>query len=205
MQQDNAHLDLDEHGISSGVITPADDELDVGATSPDADGFAASDGDLAQDIDNLKVDIADDDDNDNANGEQDEESPAHHSKASEPRVSPATAVDSDNGSDDEYASRSDIEARLAGFTIRKEYTAPNTEHVDEAVPELPQEPKIGKAALKRAKKAAKQAEAEQSDTKQKCQGCDAAFQSKNQLHQHLQEHTKHAALKVGGGKRGKKR
>jgi DnaJ family protein A protein 5 len=209
MQKDNAHLDLDRDAISSGVITPADDELGLDATESDVDGLDDSVQHLARKADELTVD----DDSTLYDEEQEAASkrPTPKDTDSEPQASVEVASDEhDEDEDDEYASRSDIEARLAGFTKKETSTVPPETHdtppVDDVELEnaaLP-EPKLGKAAQKRAKRAAKQAETEEPDTKNKCAGCDAAFPSKTRLHQHLKDNPKHAALKTVAGSSGKK-
>ncbi|KAL6707383.1 hypothetical protein ACN47E_004162 [Coniothyrium glycines] len=202
MRKDNAHLNLDEGVAGMGVITPVDD-VDSGSES--LDGLADdSTGKTAK----LPLDNSDHD-SETAGSEASVHEASSNTALPERTIS---SDDDDHEEDDEYASRSDIEARLAGFSIKTESTAP-TENLDSPSPTIdepenpaPQTPKLGKAAQKRAKKAAKQADTEQTDLKNQCQGCDAAFASKNQLHQHLADHPKHAALKsVGGGKKGKKR
>jgi DnaJ family protein A protein 5 len=215
MQKDNAHLNLDEDVLSSGVMTPANDELGADAAVSDVDDLKDSMNDLTGKTDELNVD---------EHG-SDEEEAEENTKGAVPKIttfelgeSREVASDEDeDDEDDEYASRSEIEARLTGFAKTSTSTAPtedpNTKPADLIKPETdtPPEPKLGAAAKKRAKKAAKQAEAEdsKSDLKSKCAGCDAAFPSKTQLHQHLKKHPTHAALKNigvgGGGMKGKKR
>jgi DnaJ family protein A protein 5 len=204
MQKDNAHLNLDEHVIGTDVIVPAEDDLGIDAGS-DLDPSGDMVDDLAGGTEELRVDDSSTDD-----GFAKERSTP---ELTIPPSHVSHAMESDEGEDDEeYASRSDIEARLAGFAVKDGTKAPANDYnsgpasIGDSETAVPEEPKMGKAAQKRAKRAAKQAEVDQSDLKNKCQGCDAAFSSKNQLHQHLQDHPKHAALKsVGGGKRGKKK
>lgn len=199
MQKDNAHLHLDDDALGSGVITPVDDELDMPVLS--------SDNSPREVTKHSQEEIADvtTDDSDREN----QTAALEHSPQPQPQKRAESNTDSE---DDEYASRSDIEARLAEFSIRSGSTAPTQdpdpkpELMNEPENVVPKEPKMGKAAQKRAKKAAKQAETNSSDLGNKCQGCDAAFASKNQLFQHLKDHPKHAALKsTGGGKKGKKK
>jgi DnaJ family protein A protein 5 len=217
MQKDNAHLNLDEDALSSGVITPANDELEPDAAS-DVEDLGDSMQDLAGETDELKLEDRSEDEEE-AEAEPDAKDAVPETTHTELGGSPVVASDEDDDDeDDEYASRSEIEARLAGFAKTATSTAPseglNTKPADPADPEtdIPPEPKLGAAAKKRAKRAAKQAEVEESDAQGKCAGCDAAFPSKTQLHQHLKKHPKHAALKnvgvgagAGGGKKGKKR
>lgn len=221
MQKDNAHLNLDEDAISSGVITPAEGHLGQHVISSDADDLDDSARELTERTNELKVD----------DGITDEEDVDMHIATDKDRIStPTTRHDTgaeeaekvdteeeeydnanDDDDDDEYASRSDIEARLAGFkttitsTPRTEPSNAESNEVAESESGAPQEPKLGKAAQKRAKKAAKQAEENQSDLKNKCLGCDAAFSSKSQLFDHLQDHPKHMALKPVGGDNKKKK
>ena len=119
-----------------------------------------------------------------------------------------TSNEASDGEDDEYASRSDIEARLTGLTSTSTSTPqPGTETPDTESAE-PQGPKMGAAAKKRARKAAKEAEAQQTASDNNCAGCDASFPSKTRLHDHLKKNPKHAALKnvpAAGGKRGKRK
>lgn len=209
MQKDNAHLNLDEDAISSGVITPADDDLGADVTASDTNDVDDAIGDITEKTDELEV-------NDE---ETDKENKAEQGVASEPRPTrndesedEEDDEDEDEDEDDEYASRSDIEARLASTNASTARTeTPNSEStllndstadVENAAPQVP---KLGKAAQKRAKKAAKQADVDGSDTNHKCLGCDAAFASKTRLHQHLQDHPKHAALKSVPGGKGKKK
>lgn len=208
MQKDNAHLNLDDDALSSDFMTPVEG-ADVGAS--DTNDPDESVEHITRKADELKVEgIVIDEDED------------QHSVCFGPRTTHAGKAeeqdddedndDEDEDEDDEYASRSDIEARLNGLTSTDASVA-NTETnmtestVLEEPPDEPQVPKLGKAAQKRAKRAAKQAEVTDSDTNLKCLGCDAAFPSKTRLHQHLQEHPKHAALKsvpIKGKKKGKR-
>ncbi|KAF1839578.1 DnaJ domain-containing protein [Decorospora gaudefroyi] len=210
MQKDNAHLNLDEDALSSGVLTPANEESGADTTAPEAHSLDDPVSHLAGKTEELNID-----DETTDSEVTDRQHPVRKEADSGAGASPAVEPDeaSEDDEDDEYASRSDIEARLAPFSSTNTSTAPTegldtkpTDHVepDEAAP---QEPKLGKAAQKRAKKAAKQSEVDESDAKNKCAGCDAAFPSKTRLHQHLKDHPKHAALKTvaGGGKKTKKR
>jgi DnaJ family protein A protein 5 len=210
MQKENAHLNLDEDGLDSGVITAADDSLDADLTGSDTNGMEDSVQDITDKTDELEI------------GEEgtDSEDLDDHSVASGPRTAqvdtPEDNEDSEND-DDEYASRSDIEARLNGLastnasiadteTTATEYTVlddPPAKSEDSSA----QVPKLGKAAQKRVKRAAKQAEGQSEDgsATNTCLGCDAAFPSKTRLHQHLQDNPKHAALKSAPSAKGKKK
>jgi DnaJ family protein A protein 5 len=211
MQKDNAHLNLDKDALSSGVMTPAEDD-----SGPDPAGSDMEVAESVQDLNGKTDELHLDDDS----VDEDEDS---GSVASDPRTNhgvssaqkEATSKDDDDedeDEDDEYASRSTIEARLNALSP----SVPSTETpaAESALPisstadssdSTPQTPKLGKAKLKKAKKAAKHAEADTSELKSKCLGCDATFASKNQLYQHLQDQPKHAALKSVAGGKGKKR
>ncbi|PVI07013.1 DnaJ-domain-containing protein [Periconia macrospinosa] len=160
-----------------------------------------------------------DDDSDPKKEEKDTQPPSHSS---------ATEGSSTDDEDDEYASRSDIEARLASY--RKPANAPDIHNDDDDDDKTTSPPataategkKLGAAAKKRAKKAAAAAAAQQQpqsgngdegdgSSAHKCVTCHAGFPSKTRLFQHLKE-SKHAApiavTKGGagsGGKKGKKR
>ena len=213
MQKDNAHLNLDEDALSSGVITPANEELEADTVASDANGLDDPIQNLTGETDELKLEDRNLDEEEAGAASK---GTAPETTASELGASPKVTSDADeDDEDDEYASRSEIEARLAGFAKTAASTTPtdglDTKPADLMNPETdaPPEPKLGAAAKKRAKKAAKQVEVETSDEPGKCAGCEAAFPSKTQLHQHLKKYPKHAALKNvdagGGGKRGKKR
>jgi DnaJ family protein A protein 5 len=210
MRKDNAHLHLDEDALSSGVVTPADEDLAADDAGSDANGSGDAIDDLAGRTDELRVD-------DDTDGEDE------GTVASGPRTNhndqddEASDDDDKDDEDDEYTSRSDIEARLNGLASTHASTAhtedPTTEQTmtedmpAESEDSSAQLPKLGKAAQKRAKRAAKQAEVADTDSSHRCMGCDATFPSKTRLHQHLQDHPKHAALKsvpVKGKKKGKR-
>jgi DnaJ family protein A protein 5 len=189
MQKDNAHLDLDDFGASSGVLTPAEDYSDA----VEAQTYTLMDDDV---------------------GDADQEAETKPATPADDAPPPKPADDDEDDEDDEYASRSDIEARLAGMASTSASTPqPGTETPDtesaEAQNVEAQGLKMGAAAKKRAKKAAKQAEAEQSASASgnKCAGCDADFPSKSKLHDHLKKFPKHAALKTvpSGAKKGKRK
>ncbi|KAF2752131.1 DnaJ domain-containing protein [Sporormia fimetaria CBS 119925] len=197
MQKENAHLNLDEDVTGSGTFTPMDDELSADGADAEPDDL---EGDVANGVSNLRVDDSASDVPPAADESDDEK------KSSEHVASPVQDADG-LSEDDEYATRSDVEARLAGSKSQ----TPSGPASDEDSADAPQTnaPKLGKAAQKRAKRAAKQAEMEQTQLKNKCLGCDAAFETKNQLFQHLKDHPKHAApvsaTKAGGKKKGKKK
>ncbi|KAF2641581.1 DnaJ-domain-containing protein [Massarina eburnea CBS 473.64] len=135
---------------------------------------------------------------------------------------------SDEDDDDDYASRSDIQARLADY--RKPGDAPDIHNSSPPSPTNtssppstlapdapddvpPPDKKVGAAAKKRAKRAAKQESEDAEELKNKCAGCQASFPSKTQLFQHIKNNPRHVALKTvpggggaaGGKKKGKRR
>jgi DnaJ family protein A protein 5 len=205
MQKDNAHLDLDKDTISSGIMTPAEDEPEADAVGSSADGLDDFTADITEKTGELEVD------DDNTFEGAEPASVAAGLKAEEPEDSDDS--ESADPEDDEYASRSDIEARLNGLasadalsTLSDTASTEHTLHDSIAGSEdSTQTPKLGKAAQKRAKRAAKQAEVDTPEAKNKCLSCDAAFPSKTQLFQHLQDHPKHAALKSGKEGKGKRK
>ena len=206
MQKDNAHLDLDGFGAADGVITPAENGEEEEAVVPEVDIVE----DHEEDLESKTVDL-------NLNETETEADAGSETESGKPLVSlddqssPKNISEEEDAleDDDEYASRSDIEARLAGRASTSISTPqPGTETPDTETTEA-QAPKMGAAAKKRAKRAAKQAETELADSENKCIGCDASFPSKTRLHEHLKKNPKHAALKTtttkAGGKREKKR
>jgi DnaJ family protein A protein 5 len=207
MKKENAHLNLDDDALSSDFMTPVEG---ADSAASDTNGLDDSVGDITSKAGELEVedDVTDED--------EDEDSTISVPRATDTAKAEEKGDDEDDESedeDDEYASRSDIEARLNGLTSTDasvadtETTATEATILDELQDDTPQLPKLGKAAQKRAKKAAKQAEPTDSDAANKCLGCDAAFPSKTRLMKHLQDHPKHAALKsvpTKGKKKGKK-
>lgn len=220
MQKDNDFLNLDDDVSSSGAITPARDDDEYEQTEGEdqdpenADGNAEDASSDAPDqanhhlgdkLQNVKLDDARTDNN--------------KPPDSDPSYQPPPGSDgSDNDDeDDEYASRSDIEARLASYRIDTDTSATSTTEGLPAdtpdghdTPEPPQK-KLGAAALKRAKKAAKQADGGGSDAdgmQHRCMRCNDGFPSKTKLFDHIKE-SGHAApvsvAKGAGGKKGKKR
>ena len=198
MQKDNANLKLDEDGFSIGVLTPVDDSLDTDANASDVSSQENPAQSLAGKTEKLKINTEERELSDMENSTQ--ENGKHDAGADE--------GDSESDEDDDYASRSDVEARLSRFATTDPST-PNTDPIEreEVKDETPEAPKLGKAAQKRAKKAARQAEGDQSSSKNACQKCNATFPSKSQLFRHLEDFPGHAALKTvgGSGKKGKKR
>lgn len=199
MQKDNAHLDLDKDAMSSGVITPTVDEEEDEVTGSETNSLDGSVEDITEKTDTLNME------DDSAGDDDGKETSDVANDAQNTDDTPEDGSSSDN-EDDEYASRSDIEARLNGLAstdipVTDTSTAPTEDSTPSEVPSAQAVPKLGKAALKRAKKAAKQADvqSENGGLNHKCLGCDAAFPSKSRLHQHLQDNPKHAALKSVGG------
>ncbi|PSN62763.1 DnaJ-domain-containing protein [Corynespora cassiicola Philippines] len=194
MQKENAHLNLDDDVANSGAITPiSDDELDVDVA------VAGSDADIdgvADDVKDLDLEQPLADDLDDTYSPKDAISKSK--KASTASATPsASQGDEDEDEDDEYATRSDLEARL-GKPPKVSILDDPADDEDGASTSAP---KLGKAAQKRAKKAAKQAaEVSQAagDNPHKCQVCGAAFPSKSQMFQHIKD-LGHAALKTGSG------
>jgi DnaJ family protein A protein 5 len=198
MQKDNAHLDLDDFGVSSGIITPAEDGGD-GAVRSDAEALDDPVEDITAEAEALDL-------NQTQTDSESETQATHPSTTANDaptleKIPINEDDDNDEEEDDEYASRSDIESRLTGLTSQPDPETSNTETPEDQVP------KMGAAAKKRARKAAKEAAAEQSSGDNKCMGCDASFPSKTRLHDHLKSNPKHAALKTvkGGGKKGKRK
>lgn len=236
MRKDNEFLNLDDEVPSSGAMTPVEagdeaepedpeqeDERLANASSedPDQDEPQQSPAShLGDKLQSVKLDDARTDSN--KPPDSDSLTPSSH----QPRSGADDSQDSDDDQDDdEYASRSDIEARLASYRIPAPTPAdnntpsdphPTNPQDDDDAPQPAQtQKKLGAAALKRAKKAAKQAEASADassspDLPHKCMRCNAGFPSKTKLFEHIKE-TGHAAPisvtkgALGGGKKGKKR
>jgi DnaJ family protein A protein 5 len=196
MQKENANLNLDADLTGSGDITPMDDDY-----SGEIDDERADDSvdEVADEVDMVKLDDA----RPSVDGEkehpdeEDEDEEDHTDNDTHPTTHavPSERGDSDSAHETDPSEPSTLDPSSPSAT-----EPTNT----------PSAPKLGAAAQKRAKRAAKQATLSESDLKNKCKGCDAAFQSKNQLMQHLKDHPKHAALRTvtgGGGakKKGKRK
>lgn len=221
MKKENAHLDLREGDVSSGVATP-----DV----QDEDEMASDEEEVLQDI---ATEVEDSEARDLNNGETtmtgaESTEQTERSQQSTTKVDAESHTDSDSGSDADsdiddadYASPEAIRARLEDTSFD---TSPSTvsdpaEELDNGVPKDPaaeekegedtetenSKPKMGKAAQKRAKKAAAAAVSATEQNTQTCATCNASFPSKTRLFQHIKDHG-HAALKpvAGGSGKGKK-
>lgn len=225
MRKQNAHLNLDEEPTSSGVVTP---DVEDNEEEELLDDIAAEleDHDTHGNGDKTDAEILEDENEDEDSLPAEPEDEPAESKQTRPETNeppesqpqpPETPSDSDE--DDEYTSRSKLEARLASATLHDTNPSPPghdlSENDDPTQPT--QQKKVGKAAQKRAKKAAAAAGAvapeqasESTVAGHVCQGCDAGFGSKTKLFDHLKSNPKHAALKTlgssgGGGARGKKK
>ncbi|KAH8724537.1 hypothetical protein GQ44DRAFT_617699 [Phaeosphaeriaceae sp. PMI808] len=209
MQKDNANLNLDEDVLTSGVITPVRDSFTANDTTSDTNGIDDSIEDLTKKTEDLQMEEISTDDEEGVNKHSDVPTKLRVGNHDEPEDEEKEDEDED---EDEYAPRSTIEVRPNGLTSTQASTDPSTakNKLPSDLPTeedlAPQGPKIGKAAQKRAKKAAKEADAVSSaGTSHNCLGCGAAFSSKTQLHQHLQDHPKHAASKSISNEKGKKK
>lgn len=207
MRKQNAHLDLDGDGISSGVATPetADDEQEV------LDDLAAEvESHEAQHTESAEQENAEtvEDEGDGGNRDSDdtdEEGMEQKSKeASSPEKSAAQSEEESNSEDEDYASLSTIQARMQSSSLNE--TPPTAQSEISAGDAESSQPtkKIGKAAQKRAKKAAAAAAESQADAVHRCQVCNEEFPSKTKLFAHIDKEG-HAALKTatssGGGKK----
>jgi DnaJ family protein A protein 5 len=203
MQKDNAKLGLDEDVGNSGTITPM---------SGDGEDQEAASG-MDEDMEDLtgKVEKAGLEDDSIGDEEADTAQPKPQTDLDP--ASPESSSD-DNDEDDEYASRSEIEARLTNDTPLIATTSEADEHLPTSPPDTESTPggkKLGAAAKKRAKRAAKTAEVSEADPDlpHRCAKCNAGFPSKTRLFQHIKDFG-HAALKDAGakggaGKKGKKK
>ncbi|OAF99618.1 DnaJ-domain-containing protein [Paraphaeosphaeria sporulosa] len=205
MRKENDFLNLDDDVSSSGAITPARDE-------------EQDDDDDDQQIGGEDRDPEDADKEGKASSDAPAQTPDHVHLGDKLQSHPSGSDDSDND-DDEYASRSDIEARLASYRIDADTAATSTtegplENPPAERPDVPEPPakKLGAAALKRAKRAAKQAEgsggSDADGMPHRCMRCNSGFPSKTKLFDHIKE-SGHAAplseTKGASGKKGKKR
>lgn len=213
MRKDNAHLNLSDSQPTSGIATPDaedDEERDV------LDDVAAEVADHEARTNGLSNDHGQPDANEDETGESGLEDQEHGGDeepydATKTSDQPSTAEpDAESNSEDsDYASPESIQARLQSTSLD---TPPTTLSEDgdgaTSTASQPAQPKMGKAAQKRAKKAAAAAAAGNPENGHKCASCNAAFPSKRQLFQHLEDHPGHAKLKVvapagGKGKKGK--
>ena len=214
MRKDDTFLHLDDQPTSSGIATPAPGDEQPLDHATRADKQDDSLDELGEKLENVHVEI------DNAS--TDDETLETHSTDSDPERSTdykphapteATSTGSDSGADDneEYASRADVEARLAGYR-KKDASAPPDGQLPVDPPDTdnaaaPAGKKLGAAAKKRAKRAAKQADVDVSDSSYKCATCEGRFASKTQLFKHLKNDGHAAPVSVTGsaGKKGKRK
>ncbi|EXJ95681.1 hypothetical protein A1O1_00804 [Capronia coronata CBS 617.96] len=119
-------------------------------------------------------------------------------------------LDESQTSEDDYASRSDIEQRLAGEPIEKvtaalEDTSLRATPVTSDPEEDGSRAKMGKAKLKRAKRAAQKADQSDSPASEfRCAVCRAEFPSKTKLFNHIKEKDHAAPLtQIKGARAGK--
>lgn len=216
MRKDNAHLDLGDDNISSGVATPdtVDEEEQeiLDDVAAEVEDHAARNGDKdGQDVEDDAADGLID-----SEGDEQVDDTAHSKDTSAPDGD-AESDDGSETSDSDYASAQTIQARLQSTNLGTPATTMSEAgegdgDEDKPVAELdddpqPAKPKVGKAAQKRAKKAAAAAAAtpDESANAHKCATCQADFPSKTQLFQHIKDFN-HAALKPasGGGGKAKK-
>ncbi|KPI44753.1 uncharacterized protein AB675_8450 [Cyphellophora attinorum] len=136
-----------------------------------------------------------------------------------PDVPPAKHDMESSASDDDYASRDAIEARLTGNTTNgisstlTDLSLEGTPATSDTDGTPGAKSKLGKAKQKRAKKAAQAAagESRAAASEFSCARCGNEFDSKTQLFKHLKDNPSHAALKASvpgkkaGGAKGKKR
>ncbi|KAF2197483.1 DnaJ-domain-containing protein [Delitschia confertaspora ATCC 74209] len=219
MQKENRHLNLDEEVMDSGAFTPmsGDQDEDLGGQegAEDYAGEDASAEEITNGLNRLKVpeyeveedEKEEEDDDDDDEGDDDDTVERSHKIPAKP-TNPTDSTSSED-EDDEYASRSEIEGRLTGLSIKDtSILGTGTPTSEPSTDSKSTGPKMGKAAQKRAKRAAKQAEVDQSELKHKCAVCNAAFPSKTQMFQHIKD-LDHAApvsvTKGSGGKRGRRK
>lgn len=132
--------------------------------------------------------------------------------ASEQADHPQSSSNSDTDSeptDDEYATREEVTARLDTTSTTDGQPDPSTPQTTTTASSTP---KLGKAAQKRAKRAAKEAASTSIDadssndpTKTKCAVCQQGFPSKNALFQHIKQegHAAPVSVTKTGGSVGK--
>jgi len=221
MQKDNALLNLDEDVTNSGIITPVsangEEEEEASDMDEDMDDPVEDLTDKVQDV-KIKDESTDHDEPSTEDLQSTEVDSTQLKPQPDVNTAPIEAdseeVDEDD-EDDEYASRSDIEARLndPDNPLSKPNPNPNDEHLPADPPDTESTPggkKLGAAAKKRAKRAAKSADVSDSDHPNKCAVCQAGFSSKTRLFQHIKDFN-HAAPVPGakggaaGGKKGKKK
>ncbi len=211
MRKEDAHLDIQEADLSSGVATPdVEDEEDQDMHDHVADEVdnrpAGTKGLLEDDEEAAKAS-----DNDTNIPES----------LSEEHLSQSASVEGSGSEDSDYASVDAIRQRLQDAALDTPLTAQSdmgdapdgsakasSDDVEQPS-EKSQAPKMGKAAQKRAKRAAAAA-ASDGDTASEasnanvCASCKAGFPSRTRLFQHIKDHPGHAELKAVSGGKGKK-
>ncbi|TKA71965.1 hypothetical protein B0A49_09942 [Cryomyces minteri] len=182
MRKDNLDFHLDEELSSSGMATPGSVEnLEAENLGTESCQQQHVDGEFLESIDDLTLDHTD--------------APSmNEDKRHKPPVTLADPFvvshgnEFDDESDDEYASRSEVQTRLGTDYGDSQATSA----AEDAKSHAESTPRLGKAAQKRAKRAAQQAKADQQENKFKCATCNALFPSKTRLFQHINDHG-HAA------------
>ena len=192
MRKENAHLDLNDSQVSSGIATPDVEEEEEQEVLDD----------VAAEVEHSEARA-----NGHANGSTDDKDPGLEDRAdAEDEQTPgdqALKTQPDEASDSEdsdYPSPETIQARLQSTSLD---TPPTTishdggdrDKEEDEASEQPSQPKMGKAAQKRAKRAAAAASTEQQTGIHTCASCNAAFPSKTRLVQHTKDHG-HAAPKT---------
>ncbi|KAK3054867.1 hypothetical protein LTR09_004025 [Extremus antarcticus] len=215
MRKENAHLDLQEGDVSSGIATPDVEEEDGNEEEQGVINDIAAEVEDHEASENGEVD--------DATPQQDgaDDGPEEMSEQQPQEIEPAS-----DSEDSDYASAKAVRNRLQNTTLDTP-TSTVSEAGDEAdanvKPAKPSEDvahddddtgsgtgtgsgagkqKMGKAAQKRAKRAAATAASEQSDSTHTCATCNASFPSKTRLFQHIKDHG-HAALKPADASGGK--
>jgi DnaJ family protein A protein 5 len=202
MYKDNKNFHLDDDTENRGISTARSLEGEGEEDMPDVAALEINDDDLSE-KDPFEDEEAPFEGEEESEAEVDpfEEQPEESMKTgatSDPIVLSRSASDSE---DSDYASEAAIVDRLANPTPL-DSTLPD-EAKAEDVDTAPAGPKLGKAAQKRQKRAAKEAQTSESDSKFKCAKCSAAFPSKTQLFQHINDlgHAAPVPQKTVGKKR----
>jgi DnaJ family protein A protein 5 len=177
MKKQNANLGLDVSATTSGVATPEAEEQDDEAVEVETRVEEVS-------LVEAPEDITEEPDHQEENG-------------AEPRPLESVEQSEPQSEDEDYASRAEIEARLASTTLE-------SSDDDDTKPKQAKK-KMGKAAQKRAKRAAAVATDEQAaETTHKCSGCADEFSSRSKLFDHLKLHPEHVGPKTVPSGKGKK-